>query len=169
MTESHDLAFADGWNAAIEECAKMVEPKKPRPCDCERCHCHNTGDAEAVAAWDADSAMAKAIRLIARPASRTPAAAEPVEGSQGSVVAGWLPITSLSTEDMKDVELRMPGGNVEVGHFCPVQRQWKIRNGNYLREHEQQPGVIVNTKMYRLLKGLYPERWRSLTAARGNS
>ncbi|KRR10837.1 hypothetical protein CQ12_21455 [Bradyrhizobium jicamae] len=48
----------------IEECAKLVEPKGPRPCDCEPfgCYCHNNGDAAAVAAWDADMATAAMIR-----------------------------------------------------------------------------------------------------------
>lgn len=49
----------------IEACAKLIEPKQPRPCDCERCDCHNQGDAEAVAAWDTDAASAKAIRALA--------------------------------------------------------------------------------------------------------
>lgn len=29
----------------------------PRPCDCTRCDCGNVGDAQAVAAWDAESAL----------------------------------------------------------------------------------------------------------------
>jgi hypothetical protein len=80
--ELHDLGFEGGWNAAIEECAKMVEPKGERPCDCDGCYCHNNGDAAAVAAWDADAAMAKAIRLIAQhtssrsPAERAPASCQ---------------------------------------------------------------------------------------------
>jgi hypothetical protein len=49
----------------IEECAKIAEPKGPRPCDCERCHCGNYGDAEAVAGWDSDMATAKQIRALA--------------------------------------------------------------------------------------------------------
>lgn len=49
----------------VEECARLVEPKRPRPCDCERCNCHNQGDAEDVAAWDSDAASAKAIRALA--------------------------------------------------------------------------------------------------------
>jgi hypothetical protein len=51
----------------IEACAKIVEPKGPRPCDCERCYCGNHGDIEAVASWDADAANAKAIRALALP------------------------------------------------------------------------------------------------------
>ncbi|MDI3563521.1 hypothetical protein [Bradyrhizobium sp. Arg816] len=57
---------------AFEEAAKVVEPKGSRPCDCERCYCHNQGDAEAVASWDAGMATAKAIRLIAGPSALTP-------------------------------------------------------------------------------------------------
>lgn len=49
----------------IEECAKLVEPKLPRPCDCERCYCGNRGDMEAVASWDTDAYNAKAIRALA--------------------------------------------------------------------------------------------------------
>lgn len=45
-----------------EKCAKLIEPKRPRPCDCDHCDCHNQGDTEAVAAWDADTAAAAAIR-----------------------------------------------------------------------------------------------------------
>lgn len=48
----------------IEECAKVAEPKGPRPCDCERCYCHNMGDAETVARWDAEMATANAIRAL---------------------------------------------------------------------------------------------------------
>lgn len=55
--------------AIIEECAKVVEPKGPRPCDCDRCYCHNMGDAEAVASWDADAYNAKAIRALAVPST----------------------------------------------------------------------------------------------------
>jgi hypothetical protein len=48
----------------IERCAKVVEPKGPRPCDCDRCYCGNIGDAEAVAAWDSDNFNANAIRAL---------------------------------------------------------------------------------------------------------
>lgn len=48
----------------IEACAQVVEPKGPRPCDCERCTCSNLGDAEAVAAWEAEASNAKAIRAL---------------------------------------------------------------------------------------------------------
>ena len=49
---------------ALEEAAKAVEPKRPRPCDCDTCYCGNHGDMEAVAAWDADAAAAKSIRAL---------------------------------------------------------------------------------------------------------
>lgn len=45
-----------------EQCAKMIEPSFPRPCDCETCSCGNRDDAERVAAWDEAAANAKAIR-----------------------------------------------------------------------------------------------------------
>jgi hypothetical protein len=50
----------------IDECAKVIEPKGPRPCDCEPggCYCHNYGDAQTVAAWDADWAAAQMIRRL---------------------------------------------------------------------------------------------------------
>lgn len=48
----------------IEECARLIAPEGPRPCDCERCYCQNPGDAEAVAAWDAGAANAKKIRSL---------------------------------------------------------------------------------------------------------
>ncbi|MCS3692054.1 hypothetical protein ABIF07_001030 [Bradyrhizobium elkanii] len=55
-----DMAVA----AERERCAKIAEPKGPRPCDCEygACYCRNAGDAAAVASWDADMAVARAIR-----------------------------------------------------------------------------------------------------------
>jgi hypothetical protein len=62
----------------IEECAKVVEPKGPRPCDCERCDCGNHGDLAAVAAWDADMANAKAIRALAL-SSQTCASGLPID------------------------------------------------------------------------------------------
>lgn len=50
--------------AERERCAKIAEPKGPRPCDCEygACYCRNAGDAATVASWDADMAVARAIR-----------------------------------------------------------------------------------------------------------
>jgi sulfur relay (sulfurtransferase) DsrC/TusE family protein len=45
-----------------EQCAKIIEPSFPRPCDCEDCYCGNRDDAERVAAWDEATANAKAIR-----------------------------------------------------------------------------------------------------------
>jgi hypothetical protein len=48
----------------IEMCAQAVEPKSPRPCDCEGCYCGNKGDAAAVDFWDAESNAADAIRAL---------------------------------------------------------------------------------------------------------
>ena len=45
-----------------EECARIIEPSFPRPCDCEDCYCGNRDDAERVSAWDEAAANAKAIR-----------------------------------------------------------------------------------------------------------
>ena len=47
---------------ALEDAAKLVEPKQPRPCDCETCYCANRDDAATVVAWDADTATAATIR-----------------------------------------------------------------------------------------------------------
>lgn len=62
--EAAILSYLNGQNDIVEKCAKIAEPNGPRPCDCERCDCHNQGDAEAVARWDADMATAKAIRAL---------------------------------------------------------------------------------------------------------
>ena len=50
----------------IETCAKLIEPKGPRPCDCEpfSCYCQNYGDAQTVASWDADMENANRIRSL---------------------------------------------------------------------------------------------------------
>jgi len=37
---------------ALDNVLEIVRPKGERMCDCERCDCHNQGDAERVAAWD---------------------------------------------------------------------------------------------------------------------
>jgi hypothetical protein len=52
-------------NDTIELCAKRIAPIGPRPCNCERCDCHNQGDAEAVASWDSSTADAASIRALA--------------------------------------------------------------------------------------------------------
>lgn len=54
--------YAAGAADEREACARLVEPKTPRPCDCERCSCGNIGDAESVARWDEAAWAAKAIR-----------------------------------------------------------------------------------------------------------
>ena len=64
-----ELAAAnDALKSEREECAKLCEPKAPRPCDCERCDCGNSGDAWDVAQWDEATALAKAIRERGKPA-----------------------------------------------------------------------------------------------------
>ena len=45
-----------------EACAKVADPKSSRGCDCERCDCGNSGNAERAAQWDAETAIAAAIR-----------------------------------------------------------------------------------------------------------
>ncbi|WP_028136143.1 hypothetical protein [Bradyrhizobium japonicum] len=63
--EAAITAYLNGQDDLVERCAKIAEPSGPRPCDCERCDCHNQGDAEAVASWDAGMATANAIRALA--------------------------------------------------------------------------------------------------------
>ncbi|MEZ0063987.1 hypothetical protein ABIF26_009549 [Bradyrhizobium elkanii] len=71
MLDEHEADLArsserieEAVKAERERCAKIAEPKGPRPCDCEygACYCRNAGDAAAVASWDADMAVARAIR-----------------------------------------------------------------------------------------------------------
>jgi hypothetical protein len=49
-------------DAERERCAKLCEPTRPRPCNCERCDCGNATDARMVAEWDEAAAMARRIR-----------------------------------------------------------------------------------------------------------
>lgn len=56
--------FKHASAAERERCAKAVEPKGSRPCDCQRCDCGNVGDAESVAAWDERTYAAAAIRAL---------------------------------------------------------------------------------------------------------
>jgi hypothetical protein len=58
------LVASPSRDEIVEECAKAIYPKQPRPCDCDRCDCYNQGDAEAVARWDSDAAAAKTIRAL---------------------------------------------------------------------------------------------------------
>ena len=48
----------------LELAAKAIEPKRPRPCDCERCNCGNPGDTAAVSAWDDATKSAELIRYM---------------------------------------------------------------------------------------------------------
>lgn len=64
ITKSVTALIIKHRNEAVEACARIVEPKGPRPCDCERCYCHNSGDADAVSRWDEATANAKAIRSL---------------------------------------------------------------------------------------------------------
>jgi len=49
---------------ALEEAAKLAEPRNKRPCDCECCDCGNKDDAQRVAEWDAENSVAVAIRKL---------------------------------------------------------------------------------------------------------
>lgn len=55
-------ALAQAKAEEREACAKLCEPKRPRPCDCEYCDCGNSSDRAAVVDWDASNALAAAIR-----------------------------------------------------------------------------------------------------------
>ena len=55
-------ALAKVAAAEREACAKLVEPKNPRPCDCTSCDCSNSGDLRAVVEWDAAVFSANLIR-----------------------------------------------------------------------------------------------------------
>jgi hypothetical protein len=57
----------DTWMRAMEVAARLVEPQYKRPCDCERCDCHNVDDAQAVAQWDERKSVAAAIRALPMP------------------------------------------------------------------------------------------------------
>lgn len=50
--------------AAYERAAQLVEPKSPRPCDCEVCDCGNSGDLSAVVQWDEATRLAADIRAL---------------------------------------------------------------------------------------------------------
>lgn len=66
MNESLEFVISEIRKAAIteerERCAKLCEPKTPRPCDCDSCYCGNIDDAIACAMWDSDMALANLIR-----------------------------------------------------------------------------------------------------------
>lgn len=59
-----EVGLAAGRSAAIEECANLVAPKGPRPCDCERCFCDNVGSAQDVTSWDSAIELANQIRKM---------------------------------------------------------------------------------------------------------
>lgn len=56
---------AEVRRAALEEAAKLLDPKGPRPCGCDHCDCGNPGDHAYVCAWDEAKANATAIRALA--------------------------------------------------------------------------------------------------------
>ena len=65
-TEEFFVAFTALVAAAERaECAKVADPKSSRGCDCERCDCGNSGNAERAAQGDAETAIAAAIRARA--------------------------------------------------------------------------------------------------------
>jgi hypothetical protein len=71
LAEKHNItAFPEDLEQFVREliaaereaCARVCEPKSPRPCDCDYCDCGNSGDRAAVVDWDASNALAAAIR-----------------------------------------------------------------------------------------------------------
>lgn len=56
---------------ALREAAEVIKPQRDRPCDCEAggCYCMNTGDAEAVGAWDSDNATYVTLCRLAEAAA----------------------------------------------------------------------------------------------------
>lgn len=113
--------------ATIEECAKLVEPKQPRPCDCERCDCGNRGDMEAVASWDTDAYNAKAIRALAEPVDRYDEAMAAIDACIGPAHNG----SSAATEDADLL------GEMKHGHAEPVANRhyaWAVAEITQLRQ-----------------------------------
>jgi hypothetical protein len=51
-------------NIVLEEAAKMIDNKGPRPCDCTACYCGKPEDAAAVAAWDTTANEVAVIRAM---------------------------------------------------------------------------------------------------------
>jgi hypothetical protein len=88
-----------------EAAAKLVEPKVPRPCDCESCYCHNSDDAAAVLAWD--QSVGDAARIRALPIAEPQAgadAAKPAWPDRAKYGYGYL--------------VNKPRGSNWSGHIC---------------------------------------------------
>jgi hypothetical protein len=68
LTTTHKFAAlspaTSDRDKALEEAAALIEPKRPRPCDCDRCYCEKSDDAMDVGYWDAESNCASAIRAL---------------------------------------------------------------------------------------------------------
>jgi hypothetical protein len=64
MYECDEDTYRAGIAAGLERAAQVAGPLGKRPCDCERCDCGNVGNAQDVAAWDAELACAAAIRAL---------------------------------------------------------------------------------------------------------
>jgi hypothetical protein len=93
--------------AMREGAARIVQPAGKRPCDCDRCYCQNVGDAEAVAAWDAQNAAAEAIRALPldAPAPVDPAWDRVAQGVFHEVPAPIDPVaTYTATVDVGSVD-----------------------------------------------------------------
>jgi hypothetical protein len=86
--------------AVRERAARIVQPAGKRPCDCDRCYCQNVGDAEAVAAWDAQNAAAEAIRALPLNA---PAPVDPVAEAASQVRLAKEAVDALGSYNGQDL------------------------------------------------------------------
>ena len=57
--------------AMREAAAKAIEPDGRRPCDCSRCYCGETDNAQSVGSWDCSKWGADTIRALPLPSSPT--------------------------------------------------------------------------------------------------
>jgi hypothetical protein len=57
-------AYAAAFPFIRERMAKRLDPKGPRPCDCDRRYCDKAQDAAEVSAWDEQQTNATAIREL---------------------------------------------------------------------------------------------------------
>ena len=65
MTQATDIATLT-FNMSTEICAKRIEPRGKRPCDCGKCRrCTYGTSQEMCVMWDLATAWADAIRALA--------------------------------------------------------------------------------------------------------
>lgn len=64
-------------------------------------------------------------------------------GGMSTIERLWNPFQTCSTEDNRPVELKFPGGDVDLGYFSSSQGRWVYADGKPFPE------------------GVYPTHWRS--------